>query len=240
MSGNREPSVQKEEKNQAQAEPHRFVPPVDIQEFAFFDPAAPLTVLDGNLPHWRQESATYFVTFRTVDSLPQEKLRHWLEERDEWRKEHPEPHSGETRSEYWQRFPQRIQNWLDAGYGECLLARPEVRKIMVEALQHFDGQRYQLHSWVVMPNHVHVLVTPTGKHELSEILHSWKSFSSMAIHKLLGRSGAFWQKESFDHIVRTWASVEKVNSYLIANPRGLSEGTYELSANLARGLDALG
>lgn len=201
-----------------------------LEQAGWFDPRAPIAVLEGNLPHWRQEGVSYFVTFRTSDSLPQEKLRQWLSERAAWLKQHPEPLSPEDKKAYWQLFPERIQRWLDAGYGACLLARTDVRMIVVEALNHFDGDRYQLHSWVVMPNHVHVVLTPLGPHELSDILHSWKSFTSKQINKLLGQAGIFWQKESFDHIVRSPDALELIDAYILANPENLKEGTFSLSS----------
>lgn len=151
---------------------------------------------------------------------------------------HPEPHTPSEKSEYWRLFPERIQRWLDAGYGECLLARPNVRQIVVDALTHFAGARYELHAWVVMPNHVHVVVTPLAGHELSDIVHSWKSFTSKAINKLIGRTGTFWQKEPFDHIVRSPDSLERIDGYILANPEGLEAGTFTLSENLQTRRDA--
>jgi type I site-specific restriction endonuclease/REP element-mobilizing transposase RayT len=213
----------------------RFHPVIGDPAFVgFFDPGSPIAVLEGNLPHWRQEGATYFVTFRTADSLPQEKLQSWSAERDEWLKINPEPHSTEQKREYWLKFPERIQHWLDAGYGQCILARPDARQIVVDALRHFDGERYKLSAWVVMPNHVHVAVTPLGTHELSDILHSWKSFTSKAINKLSGTTGVFWQKESFDHIVRSPESLELIEVYILATPERLQPGTYSVETASCR------
>ena len=197
-------------------------------EIAFFDPELPVAIADGNLPHWRQEGRTYFVTFRTADSLPQEKLRIWQAERDEWFRKNPEPLSVEQKKEYWRKFPERIQEWLDSGFGECQLAQPEIRKIVAIAMRHFDGARYRLHSWVVMPNHVHALLTPFGTNELAAILHSWKSFTAKEINKLTGRSGSFWQKESFDHIVRSPEAFERIEAYIRSNPAHLRPGTFTL------------
>ena len=187
--------------------------------FQAFDRTKPVANLSGNLPHWRQSGTTYFVTFRTADSLPKEKLDQWEAERVEWMRTHPEPHSDADRREYYERFPERLQHWLDQGYGACVLARPELKKIFEDALRHFDGDRYQLGEFVVMPNHVHALVTPLNEHELSSILHSWKSYTATAINKRLGQAGAFWQKESFDHIVRSPASLEKFAQYIRDNPK---------------------
>lgn len=204
----------------------------------FFDPSEPIAELQGNLPHWRQGGATYFVTFRLADSLPQEKLKQWLIEREAWMKRHPQPHSPTVQQEYHTRFSERMHAWLDAGYGECVLARPEVRRIVVEALNQFNGERYQLRGWVVMPNHVHVVVTPLAGHELSDILHSWKSFTAKQINKLLGRKGQLWQKESFDHIIRSPVALERIELYMQLNSAGLASDTYTLSSELRTRRDA--
>jgi REP element-mobilizing transposase RayT len=185
--------------------------------FNAFDPAEPIAHLAGNLPHWRQDGATYFVTFRTSDSLPQEKLRQWLTEREKWLRENPEPHSDAQRREYWELFPARFQYWLDQGYGGCALGQDALRTTVENALRHFGNELYKLLDCVVMPNHVHVLVAPFGEHLLSSIVQSWKSFTAHKINNPLKHRGAFWQKESFDHIVRSTESLEKFREYIEAN-----------------------
>jgi REP element-mobilizing transposase RayT len=195
------------------------VPPLN-----YFNPEAPIALLSGDLPHWRQEGTTYFVTFRVADSLPREKLQQWREELRQWTTAHPEPYDARTRREYYELFPQRLQQWLDAGSGSCLLLVPEFKNLVEAALRHFDNQRYHLRDFVVAPNHVHALVSPTGGHTLSKILHSWKSFTAHEILSMI-KSGnataaspvennAVWQSESFDHIVRSAASMEKFRAYI--------------------------
>ncbi|MBS3905935.1 MAG: DUF1156 domain-containing protein [Syntrophaceae bacterium] len=186
----------------------------------YFDPNEPIANLAGNLPHWRQEGVSYFVTFRLADSMPQDKLLQWEQEREVWLKEHPEPHDEGTRKEYYRLFPERFQSWLDAGYGECILARPDVKEIVENALRHFQGERYYLDEFVIMPNHVHALVSPLEQSTLSRILQSWKSYTAHRINKQLGRSGQVWQKESFDHIMRSPAQMERVRQYIRDNPKG--------------------
>ena len=185
----------------------------------FFAPQEGIANMSGNLPHWRQEGVIYFVTFRLADSMPQEKLKRWAEERKEWLKNHPEPHNPETIREYYRLFPDRLEQWLDAGYGECLMAKPEVKIVVEKALRHFDGHRYRMDQFIVMPNHVHVLITPLEDNALSGIIHSWKSYTAHEINKLLGRQGGVWQKESFDHIIRSPAQLERVREYIKNNPR---------------------
>jgi REP element-mobilizing transposase RayT len=183
-----------------------------------YDSRETVEQLSGNLPHWRQEGVTYFVTFRAVDSLPQEKLAQWLSERAVWLRNNPEPHSDAECREYNGRFPIRLQTWLDEGDGECVLRESRLRLIVEDAVRHFDRERYFLGEFVVMPNHVHAIVTPSGKHALSAIVGSWKGFTARKINSELKQSGPFWQKESFDHIVRSVASLHKFEEYIRDNP----------------------
>ena len=184
----------------------------------FFDEFAEVDVSRRNLPHWEQANATYFVTFRLADSLPASRLSELEEERRQWLKFHPEPWSQEDKREYYQRFSDQLERWLDVGEGSCLLARPEAAEIVAGALTHFDGERYDLSAWVVMPNHVHVLVTPREGHNLGQILHSWKSFTANRLNAALGRSGPLWQRESYDHIVRNQRAFGLISDYIQRNP----------------------
>jgi replication-associated recombination protein RarA len=188
----------------------------------YFDSSAPVGRLrGGNLPHWRQDGALYFVTWRTADSMPRERVDQWMKERDAWLKVHPEPWSLHNEEEYYRLFPDRWEAWLDEGHGECLLGRPELRQIVEDVLRHDDGTKYRLEDFIVMPNHVHALVSPLGRHALSEITQAWKSTTAHRINKLLGCSGTFWQKEIFDHIVRSAEHAQRIREYIQENPRGL-------------------
>ena len=182
--------------------------------WSYFNPYEEVEHIKGNLPHWRQEGKIYFVTFRTADSMPQEKLKEWQEELDAWKVKNPEPLTQEVKKEYYKRFPAKMQEYLDAGHGACSLKNENIKSIVENALKFFDGERYVLDEFVVAANHIHVLVQPKGDHQLSDILHSWKSFSANEINKITGEKGAFWQKESFDHLVRSEASLEKFREYI--------------------------
>ena len=189
-----------------------------VPPFTPFDPDAPLAVYGRQLPHWRQDGATYFVTFRLADSMPQVKLKQWQQEKEQWLKEHPEPQSPADREEYHQRFTDRLQEWLDAGYGQCLLRDPKLSRLVEEAMRFFDGERYLLGTFVIMPNHVHALVRPVQGHTLSDILHSWKSFTAKKINETLDRTGTVWLDESFDCLVRHESQLGKVAAYIRENP----------------------
>ena len=186
--------------------------------FIPFDAEAPASIHHRNLPHWQQPGCTYFVTFRLGDSLPQQKLQQWEAEREAWLRQHPPPHSEELRREFHERFPTRLEQWLDAGYGACWLRQPAVEVLMEQALRHFDGQRYKLGEFVIMPNHVHVLVTPLGECALEEIVHSWKSYTAHEINGRLEHTGKVWQEEYFDHLVCNAGALEQYAAYIRQNP----------------------
>ncbi len=169
----------------------------------FFDKEAEHGVYYGNLPHWRQSTVCYFVTFRTVDSIPQVKLQQWLREREQWLMQHPQPRTAEQNVEYNKLFSNKIEHWLDQGYGECLLANKQYKQIVIDALLFFNEDRYRLWEYTVAVNHVHLLIEPLGDHELNDIMRSIKSYTANVINKARGASGHFWQKEYFDHILRS-------------------------------------
>jgi len=170
----------------------------------------------GYLPHVKVQGAIYFVTFRAADSLPRAVLLRVLEKR----RAAESGAAGEPEREEAAREMQRaIERELDACHGACLMRRDDCAQIVADALKHFDGKRYHLKSWVVMPNHVHVLVFPKPPNTLSEILQSWKTFTARAINKLTGKTGErFWQPESFDRWLREHDEEGKYREYIENNP----------------------
>ena len=128
--------------------------------FRFLDEDGPIEKTRRNLPHWRQAGCMYYVTFRLADSLPQSLLKQWQAERVLWLKLNPRPWSEAVMREYSRRFQGPVEKWLDAGHGSCTLRDPAKRAVVADALRFFDGKRYALDAFVVMPNHVHVLVVP--------------------------------------------------------------------------------
>ena len=190
----------------------------NMNQLNFFDPKVPVGMLGGNLPHWRQYGVTYYVTFRLGDSMPQQKLWQWQREREEWMKRHPLPHNDAEKATYHARFVSRFERWLDAGHGSCVLRHPLCRNIVEQALRWGSETRYRLGRFVVMPNHVHVVVSPYGAWTLSGILASWKKYTARRINEHLCVKGRFWQKESFDHIVRNDKELMRINTYIERNP----------------------
>ena len=184
----------------------------------FFNPRAPIQSSKRNLPHWYQDGVAYFATFRLADSIPQQKLKQWHAEREQWQNANREPLSNDQLREYAERFPDRFQKWLDAGRGACVLRDADCGQIVADALRFFDSQRYHLDAWVIMPNHVHVIFQAMPPYTPKEILHSWKSFTANQINERLHKSGSLWQRESYDHIIRSPAQLHHYRHYIAQNP----------------------
>src|SRR5205823_4882774 len=187
-------------------------------ELHFFNPYAEIRHTENRLPHWQQEGAVYFITFRLADAVPIRLRNEWQNERDAWLGVHSEPWSKEIQLEYHQRFSAAIERWLDAGRGSCLLRRPDYAQIVGETLRHFEGERLVMISFVVMPNHIHALFVQNPEWPLEKLIHSWKRFTTRQINKLVGRSGSFWQRDYFDRLVRDEKHFANCVRYIRRNP----------------------
>ncbi len=176
----------------------------------------------GYLPHWHAPVGTYFVTFRLADSLPRTVRDRIERERNALARLFTggarEPTVVEK--DRIQRFAwARTDEALDQGSGACWMLRSEIAELVSESLQFFDGERYALHAWCVMPNHVHTLMTVMAEETLERILHSWKSYTASKSNRILRRIGsAFWQRESYDHLVRSDEEFITLRRYILANP----------------------
>ncbi len=178
------------------------VPPVERSAEATFRRGA-------HLPHLTQNGGIYAVAFRTADSLPPEALAKLGEELSVIRDD--DARKRERTS--------KIQELLDRGMGSGLLARDIVASCVRDALNHFDEERYRLLAWCIMPNHVHLVLRPLGVHELPQIMHSIKSFTSHRIKQLVSmEDGKVWQEEYYDHLVRDAEDLSKQVEYVRANP----------------------
>lgn len=181
-----------------------------------------------NLPHWNQDNCVQFVTFRLADSLPQSRLREFVQLRKEWLKNHPLPWDKQTQSDYARIFGQRVCKWLDANYGTCLLKDVRARQIVEQTLLRYHGVRYTLHAYVIMPNHVHVLLSLQSDADIRQTVSGWKRFSAREINRLYARRGLLWERESFDHLVRNATYFEHKLQYILQNPRYLPSDAYTL------------
>jgi len=156
----------------------------------------------GYLPHFDAPGVRQMITYRLADAMPANRRHEWevlLTIEDEREKRI------------------KIESYLDAGHGECHLRQPEIATLVQENLLHFDGTRYRLLAWVVMPNHVHALIE-TSQTPLAEILHGWKSYTGKAANRLLKHTGDFWQAEYFDRYIRDEEHFRKAVHYIENNP----------------------
>jgi len=182
------------------------------------------------LPHWRVPGATYAVTFRLKDSIPaaawddyhrrREILTNKLEQTIATSRSRNSLAAVMTlRLEMAVLQDSMIEPVLHESHGECWLQRPEIAGLVLDALKHFDGDRYTLLAWSVMPNHVHAILQPHEGQQLENILHSWKSFTAKKANELLDRTGGFWQEEYYDHVVRDGEDFRNQIRYVLENPR---------------------
>jgi REP-associated tyrosine transposase len=161
----------------------------------------------GYLPHWDHPGMIQSLNFRLAGSLPASVMERWKIELAR------EPKSEAAAAIHW-----RAEKYLDAGHGECWLRRTDIARLTENALLYFDGQRYRLLSWCVMPNHVHVMIETRGGFPLPEILHSWKSFTGNRANQLLQRRGEFWQREYLDRYIRNAEHYAQAVAYIEENP----------------------
>ena len=157
----------------------------------------------GYLPHCDKPGLVQAVTFRLADSLPKSKRSEWghiLEITDDAER------------------IRQIERYLDQGAGSCILRQPACADIVQNALLHFDGARYRLIAWCVMPNHVHALFQTFAGYRLGKVVHSWKTFATREINRHLNRSGPLWQEDYFDTFMRDDDQYGAEKDYIERNP----------------------
>lgn len=177
----------------------------------------------GYLPHLEGPNRVYFVTFRLADSLPEEVRAKLKARKANIRRRQA---ANEAAIPKVSRGPARdagvtareIEDTLDRGTGACHLRRADVAEIVASAIRHFDGQRYRLYAWCVMPNHVHAVVHPLPGWKLAQILHSWKCYTAHKANGVLRRSGEFWQREYYDRMLRDGGEFLRAVEYVANNP----------------------
>ena len=188
--------------------------------FRGLDPYKKIHVYTRHLPHWRQEGATYFVTFRLADALPQATLTELQNLRAHWEYQHPEPRSKADWDEFSREFLRRAENCLDEGHGACYFKQQRWIDELNDRLQHFNGTQYHLACSVIMPNHCHAIIRPFQGQELEELVGDMKSISAKRINTAFKREGDLWQQESYDRIIRDTAHLRRVIEYIGRNPSG--------------------
>jgi len=148
-----------------------------------------------------------FLTWRLADALPAEVLKVWEDESA------AQP-AAEKQVSLWR----RIEAFIDSGYGTQILRKPRIADVVQESLVFGHMKNYHLHHWCVMPNHVHVLLTPTQGATLKLIMRSIKSFTAHRINELEGMVGQVWQEDYFDRWMRSEEHFSRTASYIEWNP----------------------
>ncbi len=204
-----------------------------------FDPDAEYFVHEHFRPHWSQAGAVVFITFRTRDSIPQEVIERWDNEKQDWMHRHGyrsnehwslivESISDSHRTQFTKHFNRFREDFLDTCHGLCLLKNQESASIVAESLLHFDNDRYRMGDFVVMPNHVHLLAVFLNEKYMKDQCDSWLHFTAVQINKSHRQKGKFWQQEPFDHLVRSPEQYGYLRKYIEDNPRKarLNQGEY--------------
>ncbi len=150
------------------------------------------------------------------------------EQKTIWEAKHPPPWDEAEQKEHSRLFTLGFEQLLDDAHGKCILAQQPCRKIVSDALRHFHGERYHLDSFVIMPNHVHLLFHPLGENKLEAILQTWKRFTAREINNLLGTTGSLWQREYWDRLIRSEKQFAWTRNYIFKNPEKLRPGSFEL------------
>jgi len=203
-----------------------------------FDPQAPLAISEHFRPHWSQAGAVVFITFRTADSIPRDVLQRWEREKNAWIVNNAGTEKSwrqalseltpDLRSRFKKHFNRCREDFLDTCQGRCVLRRPKMAKIVADAMLFFDGDRYRMGDFIVMPNHVHLLASFASEDACVAQCDSWLHFTARQINLELGQSGKFWQQEPFDHLVRSSEQYEYLRDYIRDNGKkaGLRDGDY--------------
>jgi putative transposase len=199
-------------------------------EWNFYEPDADADVSRRFLPHIDICGAITFVTFRLADSMPSEIVKQWHDEMDQWLSEHGllgrdvesilacshvDPQLKRDLKSFKHR---RWHQHLDDCHGGCELQQPEIRQHAADSLLHFDQQPYDIERFVIMPNHIHVLIQMRRGYSLRKQFREIQRFSARQINRVLGRSGEFWQGEPFDHVVRNPVQFDYLRTYIVDNP----------------------
>jgi REP element-mobilizing transposase RayT len=179
------------------------------------------------LPHWQPAGGVFFITYRLFGSLPAEALARIADERRlllmEPRRddEPPRGRALRTSARLFRLAEELLEQAPRARHEPFALETPEVTEMVCAELLRGDGVDYRLHRFVVMPNHVHLLLQPLKPLEVERLrvtLQRLKGRTSRRANRILGRSGTFWQDESYDHSVRDLAEYAHLIEYIDFNP----------------------
>ena len=166
----------------------------------------------GYIPHYDAAGITQFITIRLADSVPyhvQQQLQIELEALES---------SGVDPQTVGQERRKRIESLLDGGYGSCVLANDTVAQIIIQSFEKLTTDGHDLMRWVIMPNHLHMLIKIRSNISLASVIRFFKALTAKQANNLLGRSGRFWFPEFFDRYIRDATHLSRVITYIDENP----------------------
>ena len=183
---------------------------------------------ERNLPHLQPPGATLFITFRLAGSIPVNVQQQFHAETAALKAALSNIADPDERREFASEGQRRLFGKWDsvlnvAQFGSTWLRDPQVAKLVADSLHYRDTQVYTLLTFCIMPNHVHVIFTPLPESEktyyaVAKIMQSLKGYTAYEANRILGRQGAFWQHESYDHVVRSAAEGQRILNYVLNNP----------------------
>ncbi|MXV78364.1 hypothetical protein F4225_11370 [Candidatus Poribacteria bacterium] len=184
-----------------------------------------------NLPHIQPPGATFFITFNLTGSIPKHIYQQYIEEKRKLEAVEQKQNIQEKKREWFRKLEETLDQ---ADNGPVWLKNEQIAKLVAESLHYRDGKVFHLDAYCIMANHVHVVFTPLMKqpsdtaegtqtnslcyNSLSSLLHSLKGYTARKANIILGRSGAFWQHESYDHCIRNPDELHRIIMYVLNNP----------------------
>ena len=160
------------------------------------------------LPHFHKGRKIHFITYRLADSLPQHILEQFRIEIQIF---------PEAKKKMF--FDKKVGEWLDRDIGDCFLRKKEIAQLIVDVWKFYDKQDYILLSWVVMSNHVHVLIEVKNSSLVGKIIQRWKSYTAIQINKLFSKTGTVWANEYYDRYIRDKEHLINTIAYIKSNIR---------------------
>ena len=183
---------------------------------------------ERNLPHLQPPGATLFITFRLAESIPVAIQQQLHAQTDALKTTLSTIGDPDKREEFASQAQRRLFGKWDsvlnmAKFGPTWLREPQIAKLVSESLHYRDTRVYTLHAFCIMPNHVHIIFTPLRETEnsyyaMAKIMQSLKGYTAHEANRILGRLGAFWQHESYDHVIRSAAEERRILQYVLNNP----------------------
>ncbi|MCU0782678.1 MAG: transposase [Verrucomicrobia bacterium] len=186
----------------------------------------------GYLPHFDAPHVTQLLTFNLDDAFPVQRRAEWevfLQPPDGARNSFRESDAdspdlrnkfrapGTASNSAQSEFRRRLEAWLDRGHGDCWLRREAVAALVEENLLAGHSRDCALQAWVIMPNHVHLIVD-VWETPLSRLVKQWKGTTATKVNRLLGRAGHFWQEDYFDTRIRDAKHLAQAIRYVENNP----------------------